>query len=91
MGTTKPRWDWLEEKHSPNDLIASSGAGYPGLPSLKREDINGVLKEKLVGRPELEVFGLAMLGEDWFLERHIHMVRLIELSFHGSEAELMDN
>ena len=62
VGTTKPRWDWLEEKHSPNDLTASSGAGYPGLPSLKREDINGVSKEKLVGRPELEVFGLAMLG-----------------------------
>ena len=62
VGTSKPRWDWLEEKHSLDDLIVSSGAGYPGLPSLKQREVNGASKESLASRPELEVFGLAMLG-----------------------------
>ena len=62
IGTSKPRWDWLEEKHSLNDLMGSSGAGYPGLPSFKQKEVNGVSKERLASRPELEVFGLAMLG-----------------------------
>ena len=62
IGTSKPRWDWLEEKHSLNDLIVSNGAGYPGLPGLEQRDVNGVSREDLVSRPEHEVFGLAMLG-----------------------------
>ena len=62
VGTTKPRWDWLEEKHLHKDLTASSGAGYPGLASIEQEDFTGESKDKLVNRPEHEVFGLAMLG-----------------------------
>ena len=62
VGTMKPRWDWLEEQRSPDDLLASiKGIGYPGLPSL-RQDLSGVAKERLMSRPEHEVFGLAMLG-----------------------------
>lgn len=62
VGTTKSRWDWLEEKNSPKDLTAPRGAGYPGLPSFKQENTNGTSEEKLARRPEHEVFGLAMLG-----------------------------
>lgn len=60
MGTTKTRWEWLEEK-VPVDQLGSSGTGYPGVPSTK-----GLFSEsekgELVGRPEHEVMGLAMLG-----------------------------
>ena len=62
VGTTKTRWNWLEETLSPKDLVASRGAGYPGLPTLKREIVNGVLNEEPISRPEHSVFGLAMLG-----------------------------
>ena len=62
VNTSKPRWDWLEEKHTPASLLeASSGPGYPGLPSLK-EVVSAAAGEKLMSRPEYEVFGLAMLG-----------------------------
>lgn len=61
VGTVKSRWDWLEEKHAPDNLLASTVTGYPGLPSLK-QDMNRVSKEKLINRPEHGVFGLAMLG-----------------------------
>lgn len=62
VNTSKPRWDWLEEKHTPDGLLkSSSGVGYPGLPSLK-QDVSEASKEKMMSRPEHEVFGLAMLG-----------------------------
>ena len=40
--------------------VGSEGIGYPGLPSAGLT--NGYEKDDLVSRPELEVFGLAMLG-----------------------------
>lgn len=60
VGTTKPRWEWLEEK-IPADQLALGGTGYPGIPDAT-EVINGAQKGGLVTRPEHEVFGLAMLG-----------------------------
>ena len=62
FGTTKSRWDWLEEKCPPKDLMKASGAGYPGLPSLKHVDGDEAFEEKWISRPEHELFGLAMLG-----------------------------
>jgi hypothetical protein len=60
VGTEKPRWEWLEER-IPAGQLAGSGTGYPGIP-----DVKALLSEsendKLIARPELEVFGLAMLG-----------------------------
>lgn len=64
LGTPKPRWDWLEEK-LPLEALSAKGVGYPGLPSLRktRKGQNGNAGEQtLVARPELETFGLAMLG-----------------------------
>lgn len=40
--------------------LSSEGVGYPGLPSLNGK--NGYSNGDMVSRPELEVFGLAMLG-----------------------------
>jgi hypothetical protein len=60
VGTTKPRWDWLEEK-VPADQLATRGTGYPGMPSAEGVSSESD-KEQLVARPEHEVFGLAMLG-----------------------------
>ncbi len=64
VGTSKPRWDWLEEKVPP-EALSSKGPGYPGLPSLResQKTPNGIGGEQtLVARPEHEIFGLAMLG-----------------------------
>jgi len=57
VGTTKPRWEWLEEK-TPAQELSACGVGYPGIPQAK----NITNKDELVARPEHEVFGLAMLG-----------------------------
>ena len=61
VGTTKPRWDWLAEKIKPNQVSPERGVGYPGIPSAANVDLkpddNG-----LVTRPELENFGIAMIG-----------------------------
>ncbi|KAL8931961.1 MAG: hypothetical protein Q9216_007011 [Gyalolechia sp. 2 TL-2023] len=63
VGTTKPRWEWLEEKVPPQKLLAPSGQGYPGAFG---PDVETALQSKdpdgLVERPELATFGLAMLG-----------------------------
>lgn len=60
VGTIKPRWDWLAER-APPKKITNADIGYPGVPDPKnwilRPDSKG-----LVGRPELENFGLAMVG-----------------------------
>jgi hypothetical protein len=60
VGTSKARWDWLEEK-CPAIEIDRQGSGYPGIPDAKPH-INGLTADDLVSRPEHEVFGLAMLG-----------------------------
>lgn len=88
VGTTKARWEWLEEKISPDEIL-NTGVGYPGMPrpmkqnvnksltkeavngsatkegvngSATKEDVNGSAAKDTVSRPELEIFGLAMLG-----------------------------
>ncbi len=58
VGTSKPRWEWLEEK-VPAEELRSKSSGYPGVPGLDMAPRNG---ETLISRPELAVFGLAMLG-----------------------------
>ena len=59
VGTEKPRWEWLEEKVRLQDLKASK-SGYPGVPSLSTETSGK--DDSLLPRPEIEIFGLAMLG-----------------------------
>ena len=61
LGTTKTRWEWLEEKISPDDIL-NRGVGYPGVPVAGKDNANGGAEQKMVSRPELEIFGLAMLG-----------------------------
>lgn len=58
VGTSKPRWEWLEEK-LPVEQLKSSSSGYPGTPGL---DLKNGTTDSMVPRPELAVFGLAMLG-----------------------------
>ena len=59
-GTSKTRWDWLEEK-VPYEKLANGGSGYPGYPDTKAA-LKGAKKGDLVERPEHKVFSLAMLG-----------------------------
>ena len=106
VGTSKARWEWLEEKIPPGEIL-NTGVGYPGMPHITKQNINrtpakeiandSATKEKVngtateetvdritteknvdgtatnenvaeiaakgkVSRPELEIFGLAMLG-----------------------------
>ena len=61
VGTTKPRWEWLEEK-VPREQLGCQGAGYPGLPARDKTSGDEGKGNHLVSRPELELFGLAMLG-----------------------------
>lgn len=60
LKTTKSRWECLEEKHSPEQLLME-GTGYPGLPEPKKT-INGDANRDLLNRPEHEIFSLSMLG-----------------------------
>ena len=60
VGTTKSRWDWLEEKVILNGAF-TNGTGYPGIPALDLvRSHDDEMKPK--SRPEHDVFGLAMLG-----------------------------
>ena len=61
VGTTKPRWDWLAEKISPEQISPETGVGYPGVPSAANVNVKPNDNGK-VTRPELENFGLAMIG-----------------------------
>ena len=60
LGTTMSRWDWLEEKVTP-DQISKSGVGYPSVPQ-PESVVNGDMGKSLVGRPEHQIFNLSMLG-----------------------------
>ncbi|KAG2416263.1 hypothetical protein HFD88_007456 [Aspergillus terreus] len=60
IGTTKPRWEWIEERVEPDKLL-DSGFHYPGIPSLILEP-QAPGEDGLVARPELEIMGLAMVG-----------------------------
>lgn len=59
VGTSKSRWEWLEEKVTVRELRSKS-ASYPGFldPTVSAADD----EESVVSRPELENFGLAMVG-----------------------------
>lgn len=46
----------------PPEQLGSQGPGYPGLPGREKTSGGKEASQELVGRPELEVFGLAMLG-----------------------------
>ncbi|KAL4889029.1 S-adenosyl-L-methionine-dependent methyltransferase [Aspergillus ambiguus] len=60
--TSKPRWEWIEEKVE-KDKLRESGGHYPGIPSLALESqSNADNGNGLVARPELEIMGLAMVG-----------------------------
>ena len=67
--TSKPRWEWLEEKVTVKSLrdgdCGSDGtpSAYPGPFGAELEKaIAGKADDELVSRPEHAVFGLAMLG-----------------------------
>ncbi|XP_014558343.1 hypothetical protein COCVIDRAFT_94784 [Bipolaris victoriae FI3] len=69
LGTHKPRWEWFEEKITVQDLLdgrcGTDGAqsGYPGpFGSELDKAVEGKAGSDLVGRPELPIFGLAMVG-----------------------------
>lgn len=46
----------------PREQLGSQGSGYPGLPGRVNPSGEKGAMNELVSRPELEVFGLAMLG-----------------------------
>jgi hypothetical protein len=60
MGTDKPLWEWMTEKHPPEKVV-SDGPGYPGVPDLSIWNV-ATDEPGLVSRPELENFALAMVG-----------------------------
>lgn len=59
VGTSKSRWEWLEEKVPVNEL-RSEHASHPGFFDSTIYAVND--GESVMSRPELDVFGLAMLG-----------------------------
>ncbi|KAL4995986.1 S-adenosyl-L-methionine-dependent methyltransferase [Aspergillus recurvatus] len=60
VGTSKPRWEWIEERVEQDKLI-ETGGHYPGIPSLILEP-QPTGEDGLVARPELEIMGLSMVG-----------------------------
>ncbi|KAJ5546948.1 hypothetical protein N7494_004533 [Penicillium frequentans] len=60
VGTTKTRWEWVEER-VPEDKLIETGGHYPGIPSLILEPQTPG-EDGLVSRPELEIMGLSMVG-----------------------------
>lgn len=60
LGSSKPRWEWLAEKINPRE-IQNEGVGYPGVPD-PTQFSNLPDADGQVPRPELEIFGLAMVG-----------------------------
>lgn len=63
LGTKKSRWDWLEEKVSP-DEFSKGGASYPSVPQPEKyiTATPDAGKGALVSRPEHQIFNLSMLG-----------------------------
>ena len=66
LGTTKERWNWLEEEVDATGLTdqqTNGSGGYPGAFGVgTAEVIDPQDERKLARRPELDIFGLAMLG-----------------------------
>lgn len=84
-GTNKPRWDWLEEKVLVKDLqegrcgTGGTQSGYPG-PFGSELDKAVAHKDnaELIQRPELPIFGLAMVGGGRvFGKAHLYGAQLI--------------
>ncbi|KAL4890073.1 S-adenosyl-L-methionine-dependent methyltransferase [Aspergillus ambiguus] len=63
VGTTKERWNWLEESVTAADLKNGTSGAYPGPFG---PYVMAALQDRKEGesgrRPELDIFGLAMLG-----------------------------
>lgn len=59
IGTSKPMWEWLEEKVPARELKSTNGS-YPGYFDSYISAVNDW--ESVVSRPELDIFGIAMLG-----------------------------
>jgi hypothetical protein len=63
IGTTKERWNWLEEGTTATELHNGGSGAYPGPFG---PDVTAILQGENTGesirRPELDIFGLAMLG-----------------------------
>ena len=73
LGTSKPRWEWLEESIDLSQTAENGrGLGYPGVPDLHSKLRSALLRDnhleangshnQFSSRPELDVFGLAMVG-----------------------------
>jgi hypothetical protein len=69
VGTQKPRWDWLEEKVTVKNLrdgrcgTEGGPSAYPGpFGSELDKAVEGMADDDLKERPELPIFGMAMLG-----------------------------
>ena len=73
LGTSKPRWEWLEESIDISQKAEKGrGVGYPGSPDFHSKLMSAHLQDthfeangtrtQLTARPELEIFGLAMVG-----------------------------
>lgn len=94
VGTSKPRWDWLEEKISVAELRQGHRNGpeggvspYPGAFGAESENaISGAAAaggdEALVPRPEHAIFGLAMLGGGRVFGQ-AHLYGMFELAAWG--------
>ncbi|KAF4229636.1 hypothetical protein CNMCM6457_006269 [Aspergillus fumigatiaffinis] len=63
VGTTKERWNWLEEGVTATELRNGRSGAYPGPfgPDVTAA-LQGTSEEQSIRRPELDIFGLAMLG-----------------------------
>lgn len=61
LGTSKSRWEWLAEKIDPNE-IQNDGVGYPGVPDPSLFAPYTPDADGKIPRPELELFGLGMVG-----------------------------
>jgi hypothetical protein len=67
VGTDLPRWSWLETRIPASDVKRVNGQGYPraGPVDAHAKGVNGKhdgRSEETVQRPELEIFGRAMVG-----------------------------
>ena len=59
--SSKPRWEWLADKIHPSQ-IQNEGVGYPGVPDPSQFAHLMPDDDGNIPRPELELFGLAMVG-----------------------------
>lgn len=63
LGTSKSRWEWLAEQINANE-IQNDGVGYSGVPDSTLFAHYTPNADGKIPRPELELFGLGMVGGD---------------------------